>query len=363
MMLLLAAALLPTVPPAPPAEPSRQALLRWTMSPVLCRGGERVAAERVVRPADPQGTMVWNGMSNLTPLAIDFRIDATGRPLSISPVRTGYRPYADDIVPALAAARFAAGGERAGCTVTFTPHVVPLATASIADLASYAATSPTMPHEIWVKLLPAGEDCSNPEPEVSLRAFPAFKSLPAQPGYLSTTMVGYDVAANGKPVRPHTIASSESPALDAAARAAVARSRFERGVRHGCAFRYWKGATTLAAPPTPEEASVRPADATCPLTHDYDRKPDLRYPAAYSRRNIEGWAIIAFDVASWGQTGNIRVLAAEPASDFGEAATSMVRAVTMPPSPHGYTGCIERVFYRIGKPGMKVLPPQPPFID
>ncbi|MEI5686799.1 TonB family protein [Sphingomonas kyungheensis] len=364
MIPLLAAALLPTVPPAPPIESNRQALLRWVMSPVLCHGGERVVAERVVRAADPQAAMVSSGMPALTPVAIDFRIDAAGRPLSITPVRAGWRAYGEDVVPALAAARFAAGVERARCTVTFTPHVEPLATAPVAELIAYAATTPNMPREMWAKLLPAGADCSDPEPEVLLRAFPSFKSLPAQPGYVSTTMVGYDIAANGKPVRPHPIVASGSPALDAAALTAVSRSRFERGARHGCAFRYWKGATPLAAPPAPEEASVRPADATCPLTHEYERKPVLRYPAAYNRRTIEGWAIIAFDVASWGQTGNIRVLASEPSTDFAEAATQMVRGVTMPPSPHGYTGCIERVFYRIRKPGERpnAADPLPPVL-
>ena len=34
-------------------------------------------------------------------------------------------------------------------------------------------------------------------------------------------------------------------------------------------------------------------------------------------RAIEGWAVIAFDVAPWGGTGNVRVVASEPAADFG----------------------------------------------
>lgn len=73
--------------------------------------------------------------------------------------------------------------------------------------------------------------------------------------------------------------------------------------------------------------------------------------------------MIAFDVAPWGQTGNVRVLAAEPAAEFGDAAQQIIRGAVKPPSPTGYTGCVERVRYIIRDGGTAEPPPPPPFVD
>jgi hypothetical protein len=339
--------------PAPPTPPAGQALVSWVMSPVLCRGqGDTVHAERVVRAADPDRALGWGAAAGFRPLTLDFRIDPSGRPLSITRTVTGFVPFADDVVPAFAASRFAPGAARTRCTVTFTARHEPISTAPRADLIAYTLVpGATPPRAVWDRIRPDGSTCTDPVPDVLLRAFPDIKALPDQPGYRSWTMVGYDLDRAGKPVKPHTIAASGAGGFDAAAVRAVARSRFERGARTGCFFPYWKAPATLPAPVPPEEDSVRPADASCPKTHDYDRKPVLRYPESYNRRHIEGWAIIAFDVASWGATGNIRMLAAEPTGDFGEAATAMIGNLTFKPSPRGYTGCIDRVIYRIHKPG------------
>ncbi|WP_052075516.1 energy transducer TonB [Sphingomonas taxi] len=335
--------------PPPPAPPGEQQLVSWVMSPALCRGsGDTPRAERMIRRPDPQHALAWLYPAVLRPVTLDFRIDATGRPLSIVRVNPDYQFAMADVVPAFAASRFAPGGERSRCTVTFTARTDVIAVAPVADLVAYSVfPNEPPPRAVWDRVRPPGSTCTDPVPEVLLRAFPHFKALPDQPGYRSWSMVGYDLDRSGKPVRPHITASSGTPALDQASVRAVATSRFERGARTGCFFPYWKGAATLPAPPAPEEDSVRPADATCPKEHDFERKPALFYPERYSRRSIEGWAIIAFDVASWGATGNIRMLASEPTSEFGEAAKAMIGNVTFKPSPHGYTGCIERVFYRM----------------
>ena len=347
------AASAPMSVPAPTTSPAGQALVSWVMSPVLCRGqGDTVRAERVVRAADPDRALGWGEVTGFRPVTLDFRIDPAGRPLSITRTVTGYVPFADDVVPAFTASRFASGAARTRCTVTFTARHEAIGTASRADLIAYTLVpGAAPPRALWDRIRPEGSTCTDPAPDVLLRAFPDFKALPDQPGYRSWTMVGYDLDRAGKPIKPHTIADSGAAGFDAAAVRAVARSRFERGARTGCFYPYWKAPATLPAPVPPEEDSVRPADAICPKEHDFDRKPVLRYPEPYNRRHIEGWAIIAFDVASWGATGNIRTLAAEPASDFGEAATAMIGNLTFKPSPHGYTGCIERVIYRIHKPG------------
>jgi TonB family protein len=349
----------PAAPGVRPGAPPEQQLLRWVMSPALCSGGQAgVSAQQVVRAPDPQLGLGWDIPGQRRTMTLDFRIDASGRPLSIVrriPSGNGYVPDAQDVMPAFAASRFHPGGERVGCTVTFTASLTPVAVAPLADVMAYAVfpiggrATP-----IGDRIRAAGGDCFDPAPAVLLRAFPDFKRLPDQPGYPSWSMTGYDLDSAGKPVRVRTLAGTATPELDAAARASVARSRFERGARTGCSYPYYKTATLLPPPAAPEEDAVRPADATCPRDHVWDRKPVLSYPSPYSRRSIEGWAMIAYDVAPWGQTGNVRVLQSEPTAEFGDAAMQMIRNATFKQGGGGYVGCVDRVLYRMRKTG---LPP------
>lgn len=341
--------------PGVPLAPQPQ-LLRWSMSPVLCREGgggtPGLRAQPVLTTSEPQRALAWLLPNQPRTVAFDFRIDASGRPLSIVRATSAYVADAQDLAPALAATRFAPEAERGGCTVTFTASGTTVAAAPIADVMAYSVF-PTMPpgKPVWDRLRAASGTCADPAPAVLLRAYPAFKTLPNQPGYPTWSMVGYDLDAAGRPRNLRTVAGSGTPALDRAARDAVARSRFEKGARTGCLYPYYKTATILAAPPAPEEASARPADATCPAQRDWVRPPVLTYPTAWQRRSIEGWAMVVYDVAPWGQTGNIRVLAAEPSAEFGEAATAMIRNATVKPAGVGYTGCVDRVRYVIRKPG------------
>ena len=349
----------PAAPGVRAGAPPEQQLLRWVMSPALCGGGrDGLTAQPLVRAPDPQLGVGWDIASQRHSLTLDFRIDASGRPLSIvrrAVSENGYVPDSQDVMPAFAASRFRQGGERTGCTVTFTASLTPIAAAPLADVMAYAVF-PTggRTRAIGERLRAAGGDCFDPAPAVLLRAFPEFKRLPEQPGYPSWSMTGYDLDSAGKPVRVRTLAGTGTPGLDAAARASVARSRFERGARTGCSYPYYKTATRLPPPVAPEEDAVRPAGATCPRDHVWDRKPVLSYPSAYSRRSIEGWAMIAYDVAPWGQTGNVRVLQAEPTADFGDAAMQMIRNATFGPGGSGYVGCVDRVLYRMRKPGLPV---------
>lgn len=349
----------PAAPGVRPGAPPEQQLMRWMMSPALCSGGQAgLTAQQVVRAPAPQLGLGWDIASQRRSMTLDFRIDASGRPLSIVrriPPENSYMPDSQDVMPAFAASRFQPGGERTGCTVTFTASLTPIAAAPLADVMAYAVF-PTggRTKAIGDRLRAAGSDCFDPAPAVLLRAFPDFKRLPEQPGYPSWSMTGYDLNAAGKPGRVRTLAGTGNRGLDTASRDAVARSRFERGVRTGCSYPYYKTATLLPPPVAPEEDAVRPAGATCPRDHIWDRKPVLSYPSPYSRRSIEGWAMIAYDVAPWGQTGNVRVLQSEPTAEFGDAAMQMIRNATFKQGGGGYVGCVDRVLYRIRKPG---LPP------
>lgn len=369
MLLILAAALatpqavpppIISVPSVPRAPEAGQWLLHWTMSPVLCRDGGVQPA--VLAPEPRRGVIYYNGNGRAA-ATFDFRIDASGRPLSITRRGSAYLQDGEDITPALAATRFAAGGERKGCVVTFTPDVSSVAGAPMRDvMATFMTPRSNAPRSVWDRIH-AGGDCGDPAPAALLRAFPDFKALPDQPGYISWTMIGFDLSPSGKPRAIHTLDGSGTAPLDRAGREAVARSRFEKGAHKGCTFGYFKAATLLPAPPAPEEDAWRPSAATCPREHIWDRRPQLVYPSNYAARSIEGWAMVTFDVAPWGQIGNVHAQEAQPSADFSTAAENMLRAATFKPGP-GYVGCVERVRYVMRKPGAPPpkddTPPLPP---
>ncbi len=381
MSILLAAAIAITGPvqhaPPPPVvlhqreagphavrvdRPQQQQLARWIMRPVFCDGSATPSGtvQAVVREPDPQRFLTWTRLEPHRTLTLEFRIDASGRPLSIrkrTMSEADYVPNAQDIMPALAASRFVAGAERTGCVATFVVDAGAIADAAVADLMAYTMfPGGAPPRAIWDRIIPAGSTCNNPAPDVLLRAYPAFRAMPDQPGYTTWSMTGYDVDRSGKPRNVRTLAGTNTPALDRASREAVAKSRFEPGARVGCFYPYYKNGTTLAPPPAPEEDAMRPAGATCPAERNWDRPPVLIYPAAYRRRSIEGWAIVTYDVASWGQTGNVRVVKAEPSADFGDAAAAMIRNATFKNGGSGFVGCVDRVLYVIRKPGAPVSP-------
>lgn len=191
MLLILAAAIaapqaapppIISVSSVPRAPESGQWLLHWTMSPVLCRDG---GSQPPVMAAEPRRTVLYwtgNGRASAT---FDFRIDASGRPLTIVRRGSAYLQDGDDIAPALAATRFAAGAARKGCVVTFTPDVSSVAGAPLHDvIATFMTPRTTPPRSIWDRIH-AGGDCGDPAPQALLRAFPDFKALPDQPGYVS----------------------------------------------------------------------------------------------------------------------------------------------------------------------------------
>lgn len=344
--LAVAAPAMGTVPPPPPPSPG-QWLLHWTMSPVLCRDGGGQPPAMVSEPR--RAVLYYPG--NRGSVTFDFRIDANGRPLSIARRGSDYLPDGEDIAPAFAATRFAPGAQRQGCVVTFTPNITPVAGAPMHEvLATFMTPRSNAPRSVWDRIH-AGGDCGDPAPAALLRAFPDFKALPDQPGFISWTMIGFDLSPGGKPRAIRTLDGSGTPTLDRAGREAVARSRFEKGAHKGCTFGYFKAATLLPAPPAPEEDAWRPAATTCPREHVWERAPRLVYPANYNARSIEGWAMVTFDVAPWGEIGNVHAQASEPTADFGQAAETMLRGGTFKPGP-GYVGCVERVRYVIRKPGI-----------
>lgn len=327
-----------------PAIPPRQALEVWQVGPATCDGGP-VRFDRAPRPAIG---MRWGGVSR--PATYRFRVDETGRPLGIVRDMTDYVQNGEDLAPALAAARMVPGAARTACTLTFTPTAVPIETATREQLIAYTMDprGGPLPRAGWDRI-GSGASCNDaPRPEPLLRAYPDFHTVPGVAGERSWSMVAYDLDRSGRPVGAHVLTGTGNVALDRAATDAVRRSRFTPGARTGCLYPYWRGAVTLAAPEPPTEAAMRPADATCPEHLPFARPPRLTTPAAWNKRNIEGWAVVAYDVAPWGALGNMRVLAAEPSAEFGEWARQVMGGAAKASSTTGYVGCVDRVLFRIG---------------
>lgn len=281
----------------------------------------------------------------MEPAAYEFAIDAAGRTLSIAPRDNGRPPFADDVAPALAASRFPANAPRSHCRVLYTPQSYGLDEAPVADLVSYSITpiGPRLPRAGWDRIRAAGDCADRPRPRPLVRAFPDFDEVPATRGVKDWSLVAYDTDAKGAPVKLAIAQSTGNAQLDAAAVKAVRQSRFTEGKRTGCRYPYWRAAGKLPAPETPGKDAYRPDGATCTETPRWAVRPTLRFPEAYRRRSIEGWAIITYDVASWGEIGNIAVAASQPSSDFGEQAMAVLRSARAEASQAGATGCVDVV--------------------
>jgi TonB family protein len=327
-----------------PATAKPPELMIWRPGEVRC-GGQPVAAVAMARPfigfsTEPRREAIEERFR--------FRIDADGRPLSI--VQDGMSPWsrgvADSLGALLAVSRFAAGPTRSDCTIAFVVHPAPIDTAAAGDLMAYTMLpfGIRLPPAAWKRMASAGSTClDTPRPAPLLRAFPDFDALPGTAGVRDWSMVGYDLDAKGRPANVRIVEGTGNRALDAASVEALHGSRFTGGARTGCLYPFWRKAAPMPAPASPDRTSLRPEGANCLGDRPWAVKPRLFYPTAYRQRAIEGWAAVAYDVAPWGDTGNIRVLASEPAAAFGQQATQIIRAARKAPSPNGATGCVEMV--------------------
>ena len=344
---LLAIAALPfvasaQVSPAPIASSGRppRVLLAWMPGEIRC-GGAIVTATVMQRPWT---NLIWANNAGLKPLNFGFDIDATGRPVSIRRIDGGYVPHSEDVAPSLVATRFAPGVARTGCTLAYLPRETTMADTPVADLVSYTVTplSGPLPEDGWARIKGAGNCADAPRPQPLVQVLPDFRALPARPGVKDWALVGYDLDKNGRPRSVHVVHETGNKPLSVAAIKAMAESRFTGGAHKGCLYPYWRTPATLAAPIAPEPAAFRPAGATCPENHAWATQPTLHFPEPYRRRAIEGWAIIAYDVAPWGEIGNARVVAAQPSEDFGTQALNVIRNAKVP-TTQGLVGCIDRV--------------------
>jgi len=340
----------PPVPPppldvVPVGQPRETHVLTWRASDVTCGAGTRIAP--AVRNApEPQQVMTrgYNGPSEVT---VRFDLDAGGRPFNMSGViEPRSRLQARDIMPSLRASRFVVDAPQTGCSVRYTPQIESAAQAPPETLARFGvAQRLRMGKDVWDRLAPG--DCrERPRVAPLTRSFPDFRKLARQEGARQWTYVRYDLDSAGMPVNLVTGPTSGYDALDAEALRAVAAGRYAGGARTGCVQAWWTGPETIPAPPIPPQSETA-GNPACEIADRWAREPVLTYPDPYRQRAIEGWAILRFDVAPWGEIGEITVLAAEPSSEIGEAAINVLRRARLKPREGGLSGCVDRVIFRI----------------
>ena len=320
-------------------------MLAWLPGEVRC-GGTVVAAMPMRRPLN---SLAWKTNAELSPLTYGFDIDSTGRTIGIRRIESeGRTSGSEDIAPSLAATRFAPGAAYSNCTITYVPRQTGMNETPITDLMSYTMTplSGALPQEGWARITSQGDCAGRPPPALRIRAFPNFRALQATAGVKDWSMVGYDIDASGRTRNVQLVSGTRNIALDEAAKEAVADTRFYDGPRTGCRYPYWRTPATLAAPPAPDQADFRPLGATCPKSREWVVRPTLRFPEPYRRRVIEGWAIITYDVAPWGEIGNIEVAASQPTEDFGTQAVAVVRNAKLA-TTQGLVGCVEYVKFKM----------------
>lgn len=368
MILFLLALAVPAPPPLPaspqpivrvPGDESA-AVLSARAGRASCRssGDETLLLNE---PPLPVVTGWGQGNPPPSPVSLSFRIDAAGRPLSISevpsPSNRGVYFNRRDVVAAFAASRFRGGPERSGCTISYEVRAEPVETAELATLYRMVALQPapsfTARRTIFERTTPPGSDCfSDPRINVRLRAYPPFEEIPQAPGTLSYSFVGFDLDPRGRPNNVRLLGSGGNEELDRQSLDAARRSRFSPIAKRGCTYSYWRRQTEPLSPPELPLENAYPADnARCPKEGSpWAYMPPLSFPLEFERRGIEGWAIVKFDVAPWGGVGNASVLAAEPAAPFGQQAVQIVGGARKPPSEQGYSGCVAQVRFKVGAP-------------
>lgn len=296
----------------------------------------------------------------------DFSISSTGLPLGIRPVSSdGFSrlagPVDAETQAALSSWTFPAEA-RPECRLILRYTPISLARADIDVLVRfYALSRPGGPlrEAVERRLRRPGDDCDRP-PALRTLAYPDFlRADRPRPGSRAWAAVRWDVGADGSTAAVETIGSSGDAILDAEVRRAIAETTYRTGPRKGCLYNYWRNGPPLEAPPVNRTAPDDPL-AQCPETVTSRFSPGaMTYPAAFLARSVEGWALVRFDIATWGQIGNVAVVEAQPAAAFGEAAARIVATGRATPSFAAATRCVVPVIFRLpdaAEPEMARLP-------
>jgi TonB family protein len=300
-----------------------------------------------------------NRQSRFGDIVLSFSIDADGRTRDIRPEQgaeapspisfAGYDQGEDQAT--LAAWRFPPTALK-DCRLTIARHYMPIAYAPPPAVALLAVSAGGRIGRSAIKTLfeRRGDDCASP-PALLTASYPDRRKGSTPPGGRSWAMIRWDILADGSTANIETIASSGDRVFEAESRRAVGETRFvDADARTGCAAPFSRTGADLTDIPGPEPVGDVLKD--CPAAVRARFTPGrLTYPEAFRRRGIEGWAIVRYDIASWGQVGAVSVLEAQPAAAFGTAARQAIASGHATPGFTGAVRCTDRVIFHMPRDG------------
>ncbi|CAN5262624.1 hypothetical protein BH10PSE3_BH10PSE3_36580 [soil metagenome] len=342
-----------------PSPPSVLPAIRLYDPPPLeaiCEGDRTV---RVVEAATLHPSAAFAAVLTPSPLpqndseTLSFTIDVTGRAVDIKGAPVAFGSPQDLTSAALASWRFTPGAPASGCKVALTSHRVAIAQASRADLFEIIAferrNTPALVRETVSK---AGDCGIAPRRSPKIVAFPDLRRFDGRDLNPAWAAVTYDLDSEGTPHNVRVEAQDGDPTLADVAATAIAASRFQTGRPvKACYGVFAATPRETPAPPRPDLVSFKRPDDNCDVAKEALNLPPLKnYPRAYADRKVAGWAYLRFDVAPWGQIGNVQVLASEPSAAFGAAAQSLLWSARPTAPPAGYRGCLAPVIYNIPDP-------------
>ncbi|AQR62658.1 hypothetical protein BZG35_14120 [Brevundimonas sp. LM2] len=304
---------------------------------------------------------------------IQFSIDPDGRPVDLRPLNDGRalsdfrdRASVQEAQAALAVSRFPAEA-RANCRMVVQRDFLPISEATPAQLVqAFGPSSGQDPGTQAVRSALVGQwgDCSTRR-RPRLASYPDPRAGSPTPGQRVWSVTRFDIGPDGATARVETAGSSGDPAFDAETRRAVGETRFfEGGSDTGCFTRFGRHGATLAAPAMPPLPTDPLQD--CPSEIEQAFRPGrLNYPTIMQSRGVEGWARVRYDLAPWGQVGNVAVIDAQPSAVFGDAAHAIVAQGRSDGAFKAAIRCVSVVQFRMptatDAPSNGDTPPPAPF--
>jgi len=341
MLLPLFAALLGSVPPPPPVAVAREGvdtrgLIDFEVEGYNCAGTAVTPVRQAAILPIAMRPEAWLERDSQVQ-TVGFAIDAQGRTISI---RLPDGTYGDDIAPALAATRFAAGTPRQACTARIVARYYPHDQIPRALAARYW-TIPTRDRprlETHDLIASPGGNCEEEPPRWLVRAQPDFDRVPVEPGALDFVAMTYWVDSAGRPRNIEAPFTSGNAAFTQVGKRVMAQWRFQPGeARTGCAYGYWSAPRNPLPPPPLDPDSPK---NECPDVR-FAYMPELKpyFPRTFSQRSIEGIVRLRFSAAPWGEIGDVEVVESQPAEAFGEAAMRFLPRARLDRSDAPRVGC------------------------
>lgn len=253
---------------------------------------------------------------------------------------------------ALAAWRFD-GGARSACwlTIRFTP--VPVARADHDLLLRYYAVTRTtgvVRDAVEARLRGPDADCRRRRPR--LASYPDHRiGAPLPPAGYGWSVVQWNVDAEGRYDAVATVGSSGDAAYDAETRRAMSENlAWEGAASVGCVYNFYRRGEPLPAPPLPPVKDDSLANCPASVRDRFTAFRDPVYPNDFRQRGVEGWALVRFDIASWGAIGNVEIVEAQPAAAFADSALTAVRLGRVTPGFDAGIRCVVPVRFVMEPP-------------